>query len=243
MNPKRSSRSKSYNWPLSYPHSCVPPGAQSDPRHVANARAKKRLARTNHPNANEHEAQTELRMAQAVIKQHNIDQAQLIEDKLRDQRAMRGGLNTVNIKPARGGGNVFFQTWTRDLAWAMEDYYDCYQFSTQYSSSIEWTFYGIAEHTVLAAEAFEMVHNLIQDWASTRPSFASRNSYSLGMACRVRQIAKKKKHDTEKVARDNERKVALEKARLEAWSDRRKRRLWRKRNVRKQTNSNVSGNL
>ena len=74
----------------------------------------------------------------------------------------------------------------------------------------------VAEHTVLAAEAFEMVHNLIQDWASTRPSIASRNSFSLGVAYRVRQIAKKKNHNTEKAARDNERKAALEKVRLKA---------------------------
>ena len=50
----------------------------------------------------------------------------------------------------------------------------------------------VAEHTVLAAEAFEMVHNLMQDWASTRPSIALRNSFSFGVAYKVRQIAKKK---------------------------------------------------
>ena len=61
-----------------------------------------------------------------------------------------------------------------------------------------------------------MFHNLIQDWESTRPSIASRNSYSLGVAYGVRQIAKKRKRDVEKAARDNERKAALEKARLEA---------------------------
>ena len=86
MTPKRKLTSQKATIGLLAIHTHVPPG-QSDPIHVAIARAKRFLALANHPYANEHEAQTALRMAQAVMKQHNIDQAQLIEDETRDQRA------------------------------------------------------------------------------------------------------------------------------------------------------------
>ena len=78
-------------------------------------RIKKCLARSNHANANQHEAETAVRMAHAFITQHNIDQAQLIEDEEKDKRAERGGLSTVIINRAEGHQIVRLQTWTEDF--------------------------------------------------------------------------------------------------------------------------------
>ena len=63
MTPKRKLAFQKATIGLLAIHTLVPPGAQSDPRHVAIARAKRCLASANHPDANEHEAQTALRMA------------------------------------------------------------------------------------------------------------------------------------------------------------------------------------
>ena len=60
-----------------------------------------------------------------------------------------------------------------------------------------------------------MVHNLIQDWASNRPSIAARNSYSLEVAYGLWQIAKERILDMERAAKENEKKTALEQTRLE----------------------------
>ena len=89
MTPKRKLEFQKATIGLLAIHTHVPPGAQSDPRHVAIARTKRFLALANHPYANEHEAQTALRMAQAVMRPHKIDQTQLIEDETKDQRAIR----------------------------------------------------------------------------------------------------------------------------------------------------------
>lgn len=37
---------------------------------------------------------------------------------------------------------------------------------------IEWTFYGVVDHTVSAAITLEMTHNLIQAWAKPHKTVA-----------------------------------------------------------------------
>jgi len=47
----------------------------------------------------------------------------------------------------------------------MQIFFDCKSYSTRKYTSVEWTFYGIAENTIAAAMAFEMAYNLIIEWA------------------------------------------------------------------------------
>ena len=128
-------------------------------------RVKKCFARANHEKANEQEARAASKMASKIMKQHQITQADIMAEEKFEERAKRGGMSTVNIMPATEGGRAFTPGWVDWLCSAMQRFFDCRAYSTGYTERIEWTFYGIAEHTASAAVAFEAVHNQIQDWS------------------------------------------------------------------------------
>jgi len=72
----------------------------------------------------------------------------------------------VSIKRAEGSKNtVNKQGFVNSLSYAMQTFFDCKSYSTRIYTSVEWTFYGIAENTIAAAMAFEMAYNLIIEWA------------------------------------------------------------------------------
>lgn len=168
-------------------------------------RVKKCFARANHENANEQEAKAASKMASKIMEQYSISQAEIMihEDNL--QRERRGGMSTVNIWPAKDGGRAFTPGWVEWLCGAMQNFFDCRSFSTGYEAKIEWTFYGIAEHTVSAAIAFEAVHNQIQDWSEKYTGIPIRNSYCLGVADGLLKASKDEKRATEERARQAER--------------------------------------
>ena len=169
-------------------------------------RIKKCLARANHATANENEAKSAIRMASKIMQHHNITQAQIMEGEDDAQRLERGGLSTVNIGPRTQYRKVIFDTWVVDLERAISTFFDCKAFSSQSFSSITWTFYGVAEHTVSAAMAFEMTHNLIQGWALPRHGVCARNSYCLGVAQGLTAIAKAEQRAVKRAAEENEAK-------------------------------------
>lgn len=169
-------------------------------------RIKKCLARGTHATANENEAKTAIRMASQIMQQHNITQAQIMEGEDDAQRLERGGLSTVNVGPRTPYGQVIFETWVADLKHAICTFFDCKAFSSQLFFSIKWTFYGVAEHTVSAAMAFEMTHNLIQGWAWHLHGVCARNSYCLGVAHGLENIARAEQQAAERAAKENEAK-------------------------------------
>ena len=169
-------------------------------------RIKKCLARANHVNANENEAKSAIKMASKIMQQHNITLAQIMEGEDDAQRLERGGLSTVNIGARTQYRRIIFETWVVNLNDAICCFFDCKAFSTQSFSFIEWTFYGVAEHTVSAAMAFEMTHNLIQSWAWPLHGVCARNSYCLGVAHGLKYIAKAEERAAERAAKENEAK-------------------------------------
>ena len=169
-------------------------------------RIKKCLARANHANANEHEAKSAIKMASHIMQQHNITQAQVMEGEDDARRLERGGLSTVKIGPRTQYRQTIFEAWVVDLKNAILRFFDCKAFSSQSFSSIKWTFYGVAEHTVSAAMAFEMTHNLIQGWAWPLHGVCARNSYCLGVAHGLKDIAKAEQRAAERAAKENEAK-------------------------------------
>lgn len=68
------------------------------------------------------------------------------------------------------------------LAQAMEKVFNDISYTSKPKDSrrLDWIFNGIAENTVAAAMAFEMVFKLIAEWARSRKGVASKNSYCLG---------------------------------------------------------------
>ncbi|KAL8719663.1 MAG: hypothetical protein Q9225_003360 [Loekoesia sp. 1 TL-2023] len=178
-------------------------------------RVKKCFARANHENANEQEAKAASKMASKIMEQYSISQAEIMihEDSL--QRERRGGMSTVNIWPAKNGGRAFTPGWVEWLCGAMQNFFDCRSFSTGYEAKITWTFYGIAEHTVSAAIAFEAVHNQIQDWSEKYTGIPIRNSYCLGVADGLLKTSKDEKRATEERARQAETRALAAKIREE----------------------------
>ena len=169
-------------------------------------RIKKCLARADHVNANGNEARAAIKMASQIMQQHNITQAQIMEDEDDAQRLKRGGLSTVNIDPRTQDRQVIFETWVIDLKDAICTFFDCKAFSSQSFSSIEFTFYGVVEHTASAAMAVELTHNLIQNWAWPLHGVCARNSYCLGVAHGLKDIAKAEQRAAESAAKENEAK-------------------------------------
>ena len=147
-----------------------------------------------------------MKIASKIMQQHNISQAQIMEDEDDAQRLKRGGMSTVIIRPGTLGGKIRFETWVADLEDAMCKFFDCKVFSTQEYSSIEWTFYGVVEHTESAAMAFEMTHNLIQGWAYPLHGVCARNSYCLGVAHGLQDIAEAELRAAERAAKESETK-------------------------------------
>lgn len=169
-------------------------------------RIQKCLARGNHANANENEAKSAIKMASKIMQQHNITQAQIMEDENDTQRGERGGLSIVKIGARTPYRRVIFEAWVLDLQSAICGFFDCRCFSSQSPDVIEWTFYGIAENTVSAAMAFEMTHNLIQSWARPLHGVCARDSYCLGVAQGLKDMAKAERRRAKRAAKENEAK-------------------------------------
>ena len=167
-------------------------------------RVKKCFDRANHKNANEQEARAASRMAAKYMEQHQISQADLMihEDAL--QRERRGGMSAVDIWPAKEGGRLFTPGWVDLLRGAIGNFFDCRYFSTHRENRIEWTFYGIPEHTISAAIAAEAIYNQIEDWSERFIGIQARNSYCLGVADGFLTLSKDEKKAAERQARETE---------------------------------------
>lgn len=181
-------------------------------------RVRKCFERANHPNANEQEAKAASRMASRIMERYQISQVDLMLNEANSQREKRGGISTVDIRPA--GGRAFISGWVEWLRGAIETFFDCRSFTTYMMSGyldhrIRWTFYGIAEHTVSAAIAFEAIHNQIQDWSEEYVGIPQRNSYCLGVADGLLTLSKVEKKAAEARARESEEKAFATKIREE----------------------------
>ena len=167
-------------------------------------RVKKCFARANHESANEQEARAASKMAAKIMEQYQITQADVMAEENSEQRAKRGGMSTVDIWPATDGGRPFTPGWVDWLCGAMQNFFDCRSYSTAHTKRIEWTFYGIAEHTISAAIAFEAVHNQVQDWSERFTGIPIRNSYCLGLADGLLRLSEEQQNATEQKIRQAE---------------------------------------
>lgn len=167
-------------------------------------RVRKCFARANHENANEQEARAASRMAAKIMEQYQITQADIMAEEDSSERAKRGGMSTVSIWPAKDGGRAFTPGWVDWLIGAIDNFFDCRSFSTGYDNRIQWTFYGISEHTVSGAIAFEAVHNQVQDLSERYTGVSTRNSYCLGVADGLLKLSKEEQKATEERVRKTE---------------------------------------
>ncbi len=164
-------------------------------------------------------------MAAKIMERYKISQVDLMLDEAKSERQKRGGLSTVDIRPAKHGGRAFTPGWVDWLSGAIGIFFDCRAFFAHRSwvggdERIQWTFYGIAEHTVSAAIAFEAIHNQVQDWSEAYVGIPFRNSYFLGVADGLLTLSGVEKKAAEAGAREAEEKAFAAKIREEDQKER-----------------------
>jgi hypothetical protein len=97
----------------------------------------------------------------------------------------------------------------------MKNFFYCKYYTTTRPSSLELTFYGIAENTVAASMSFEMAYNLIANWASSYKGIGRRNSYCLGASDDLSRMAWKEKAAEEEEAKRTEADATIAKVKEE----------------------------
>jgi len=178
-------------------------------------RIKKCLDRANHPNTPEMEAKAALRMSSRLMAQYNVSQADILAlASTSEEQAALGGASTVAITSTKSVvAKVIMQSWVRDLINAMKIFFDCKAYSTAYGYKIVWTFYGIPQNTVAAAISFEMAHNLTLEWA--REKKGAINSYCMGVAAGLKEMAREEKRNEKRQARKREQEALAAKVEQE----------------------------
>ncbi|KAJ5100678.1 hypothetical protein N7456_006730 [Penicillium angulare] len=146
-------------------------------------RIEKCLSRAYHTNTSEQEAKTALLVAQRLMAQHNVTQADVMANDKEKNKSHYGGQSTVAITKINGSfTRVIAEAFVPKLARAMCIFFDCKYYSVYRVDRIEYLFYGIAENTVTAATAFEKEHNRILEWACEYKGGTATHSYRLGVA-------------------------------------------------------------
>lgn len=144
---------------------------------------QKCLSRARHKSTTESEAKAALFVAQKLMAPYNVSQADLVTNSDYGSKAQYGGMSKVEIINVKNRTRrVIKKAFVHKSAKAMCTFFDCQCFSTDYETSIAWSFFGIAENTVTAAIAFEMAHNKILDWACSYKGGSATFSYRVGVA-------------------------------------------------------------
>ncbi|KAH8659434.1 hypothetical protein BGZ61DRAFT_370616 [Ilyonectria robusta] len=162
-------------------------------------RIKKCLSRANHPGTPEFEAKAALHMASRLMAQHNF-----------------AGQSIVAIRRSDGDRHkiVRIQGYIDCLADAITTFFNCKHYSERVYGPVNFIFYGLADNTVAAATAFEMVYNLMTTWALKYPG-QDRTSYLLGVCETLRKTAEKEAVDEVERAKEAEKDAVMTQPPLE----------------------------
>ena len=148
--------------------------------------------RGSNPTTPEAEAKTALALAARLMLAHNLSEVD-VETQSASGNTFEGGESTVRIIATRGNSmQVNDESWVRFVAQAMNTLFDvqCFSESDHFSRKhLDRTFCGTCQNTRMAANAFEVVHNLICEWS--RSKGRSRTSYCMGVAIGFKAIARK----------------------------------------------------
>ncbi|KAF8064077.1 hypothetical protein FPV67DRAFT_201113 [Lyophyllum atratum] len=179
------------------------------------ARIRKAMKLATHPGTGEAEAKVAMRMATKLMQSQNLTQADLIANETAEERSTRAGQSTVTIT-STNNKSVRRQRWYGFASSAACEAFDVQVYSESYEKSLDWVFYGLADNTVAAALAFEMLHNQIENWAIERKGDlkgrSAGTSYRSGVAQRVWQDAEKENKKAVKKAEEEEKKRLAEEA-------------------------------
>lgn len=175
---------------------------------------KKMLALGNHPTANPHQAKRAIALAHKLSRQHQIPLAEVIEQESPDKLIEHTGHSVVSIKRTDGDLTkaVRQHCYVGRLCRAMTDFFICKYYSTntkpdEICTAMNFTFYGVAEHTITAAHAFAMVYNVLSKGARKHKGISSQNSYCLGAGDELLNMAKAAKKAERAQAKQEEAKL------------------------------------
>ncbi|KAF4469434.1 hypothetical protein FALBO_3666 [Fusarium albosuccineum] len=159
-------------------------------------RIKSVLSHANHASTVESEAVAALQMASRLMAQHNATQAQVLANMSQTDRLRFAGHSIVAIRRSNGDcrKRVIIETYVDSLNAAITTFFNCKSHSTRVYGAVNYTFYGLANNTVAAATAFEMVYNLVNAWALEHRR-RDRTGYVRGVCEALSKAAKKEAAD------------------------------------------------
>ena len=180
-------------------------------------RIQKCLDRANHPSASEQEAKAAFHLANRLMEQHKIFQAEVLAHASVSEQKQYAGQSDVSIRHWDKSKKtcVRHHAYLNHLAGAMEVFFDCKSYSTARASSLQWTFYGIAANTVTAAKVFEAAYNFVARKAQLQKGVKAKNSYCLGISWELLRMAEREKALQEAQAKEAERNAIICKAKSE----------------------------
>ncbi|KAI9002503.1 hypothetical protein DFJ74DRAFT_695848 [Hyaloraphidium curvatum] len=158
------------------------------------------------------------------MEQLNVTQADLMAKEDAEHRAKRAGLSDVTVAPnpehpgSAKRKAIRLELWHTLAADAIRKFFDV-RYSTARRNKVRptdvprivFTFRGIAENTVAAAYAFEMVFYTILTFCMERKDVkGSRNSYRRGVAQGLLEQARLERKEEEQRAAEAERKALAE---------------------------------
>lgn len=159
------------------------------------SKIKKCLDRANHPTTPEAEAKAALFIASRLMGQYNVTQAEILSHEPAEKQKDYAGHSIVSILRVDGDKSkkVQHQNFVDTLCSAVNKFFDCKYYTTAQLWSLDVTFYGIAQNTITAARAFEMLYNVTVEWARPYKGIGSKNSYCLGVSNEQYNMAKREK--------------------------------------------------
>ncbi|EIN11922.1 hypothetical protein PUNSTDRAFT_132068 [Punctularia strigosozonata HHB-11173 SS5] len=189
-------------------------------------RIKGALRLANHPGTGENEAKAALRQASKLMAKHNVTQAEIIARENSQEKLKRAGMSVVIVRSTKDT-QVMCETWASGAASAVTKFFDCKFYTTTFEQidRVSYTFYGLAEQTVAAAHAYEMVYNQIMRWSMDKTEAKGRNAknaYRRGVADGLWNVAIREKNEEQRNAERKE-KLLLEAARKQEEEDDKKR--------------------
>lgn len=170
------------------------------------ARIKKCLDRAYHANAAEAEAKAALHIASRLMNQYNVSQAEVLAHEPPEVQRQYGGRSCVSITRCDGDRTKAVQqnAFVFPLCDAMGTYFSTKSYTSHRRSSLMVVFYGVAQNTAAAAHSFEMVFNLMLEWARPYAGRNGKNSYCIGISHGLRSAANEEKRKEEADAKKAE---------------------------------------
>ena len=182
-----------------------------------------------HDRSNENEAQNAMKLAQRLMRKHNLSQALLLQERDakqsqgdHDDQLLKGGLVEVHIVNRKTRVPAKLERWISNLMNPVSKNFavDSYYISCKYRCSV--TFYGIYTNAQLAAYAFkiatERIAQMMADFMPIKRPYgrtvstkSARLSYALGIVEGISEAV-----DADMKREEEQRRMKLRKAQLAA---------------------------